>query len=265
MDENRQELLAIGADDFIGKPFQEAELFHKIQTHLGVEFLYAEELADRGRRRRWPNSQPESVACLPQDLIHLMRDAVIAADLDQLLAKVEDVEAIAPDIARGLRALAEQFEYQKLLDLFGPERPSAKGLAPRPRRFVPSRNFAGEARSSSNGFCASRRLIAIALTIRSIALPGKVEHVCKRKPPNLATGKSVMPRPAVGEMPVAGPASILVVDDVSANLRVLTGMLKDRGYKVRPVPSGELALLAARKDPPGPDSAGHQYAGNERL
>src|SRR5580704_15900034 len=27
-------------------------------------------------------------------------------------------------------------------------------------------------------------------------------------------------------------------------------MLKDRGYKVRPVPSGKLALLAARRDPP---------------
>src|SRR5689334_22076553 len=27
-------------------------------------------------------------------------------------------------------------------------------------------------------------------------------------------------------------------------------MLKDRGYKVRPVPSGKLALLAAEHDPP---------------
>src|SRR4029079_19553203 len=27
-------------------------------------------------------------------------------------------------------------------------------------------------------------------------------------------------------------------------------MLKDRGYKARPVPSGKLALLAARKEPP---------------
>ncbi len=44
--------------------------------------------------------------------------------------------------------------------------------------------------------------------------------------------------------------SILVVDDTSANLQVLAGMLKDRGYKVRPVPSGKLALLAARRDPP---------------
>jgi len=62
------------------------------------------------------------------------------------------------------------------------------------------------------------------------------------------------------------PASILVVDDTPANLQVLAGMLKDRGYKVRPVPSGKLALQAARCDPPDlilldinmPDMNGYQ-------
>jgi phosphoserine phosphatase RsbU/P len=55
------------------------------------------------------------------------------------------------------------------------------------------------------------------------------------------------------ETPKSGaghPASILVVDDTPANLQVLAGMLKDRGYKVRPAPSGKLALLAAQRDPP---------------
>jgi sigma-B regulation protein RsbU (phosphoserine phosphatase) len=46
------------------------------------------------------------------------------------------------------------------------------------------------------------------------------------------------------------PADILVVDDTPANLQVLSGMLKDRGYRVRPVPGGKLALAAARRDPP---------------
>ena len=46
------------------------------------------------------------------------------------------------------------------------------------------------------------------------------------------------------------PSSILAVDDTPANLQVLAGMLKDRGYKVRPVPSGKLALQAAGRDPP---------------
>jgi phosphoserine phosphatase RsbU/P len=49
---------------------------------------------------------------------------------------------------------------------------------------------------------------------------------------------------------VVGTASILVVDDAPTNLQVLSGMLKDRGYKARPVPSGKLALQAARSDPP---------------
>ena len=46
------------------------------------------------------------------------------------------------------------------------------------------------------------------------------------------------------------PASILIVDDTPANLQVLGGMLKERGYRVRPAPGGKLALLAARRDPP---------------
>jgi len=50
-----------------------------------------------------------------------MRDAVITADLDQLLAKIDLVEARDPRIAKGLRRLAEGFQYQKLLDLFNTE------------------------------------------------------------------------------------------------------------------------------------------------
>ncbi|MGA2468710.1 MAG: hypothetical protein ABSH06_30770, partial [Thermodesulfobacteriota bacterium] len=33
--------------------------------------------------------------------------------------------------------------------------------------------------------------------------------------------------------------NVIVVDDTPANLQLLTGMLKERGYKVRPVPSGK--------------------------
>lgn len=43
---------------------------------------------------------------------------------------------------------------------------------------------------------------------------------------------------------------ILVVDDTPANLRLLAQMLSARGYKVRPVPSGLLALDAAHAAPP---------------
>jgi CheY-like chemotaxis protein/anti-sigma regulatory factor (Ser/Thr protein kinase) len=116
MDENRQELLKIGADDFISKPFREIELFHKIHAHLGVEYVYAEQLKATGQEEA-AELTPESLAGWPKHLIDPMREAVLTADLDQLLAKIQEVEARDPRIAQALRRLAEGFQYQKLLDL----------------------------------------------------------------------------------------------------------------------------------------------------
>lgn len=43
---------------------------------------------------------------------------------------------------------------------------------------------------------------------------------------------------------------ILAIDDTPANLQLLAGMLKERGYRVRPVPNGKLGIQAAKKEPP---------------
>ena len=44
--------------------------------------------------------------------------------------------------------------------------------------------------------------------------------------------------------------NILIVDDVPANLQMLTDLLKAKDYRVRPVPSGELALATAGREVP---------------
>jgi PAS domain S-box-containing protein len=124
MDENRQQLMDIGADDFISKPFREVELFQKIHTHIGVEYVYAEH-SPAAILEESTELTPQSLAGWPQDLIDPMRDAVITADLDQLLAKIQEVEARDPHIAKALRGLAEGYQYQKLLDLFRVEAPIA--------------------------------------------------------------------------------------------------------------------------------------------
>jgi PleD family two-component response regulator len=45
-------------------------------------------------------------------------------------------------------------------------------------------------------------------------------------------------------------ANILVVDDTPANLNVLSSILTQQGYKVRPANSGELALMVTQHAPP---------------
>lgn len=44
--------------------------------------------------------------------------------------------------------------------------------------------------------------------------------------------------------------TVMIVDDMPANLRLLEKMLKDRGYRVRPFPRGTMALKSAINDPP---------------
>ena len=48
----------------------------------------------------------------------------------------------------------------------------------------------------------------------------------------------------------APKADILIVDDTPANLHLLSRMLAEQGYRVRPVPDGALALAATRAEAP---------------
>lgn len=44
--------------------------------------------------------------------------------------------------------------------------------------------------------------------------------------------------------------SIVIVDDLPDNLRLLSSILKEKGYRVRPAPSGRAALATIFKEPP---------------
>ncbi|QVL34062.1 PAS domain S-box protein [Telmatocola sphagniphila] len=120
MDENRQQLMEIGADDFIGKPFRAGDLFQKIHAQVGVEYIYATDLvSDSSEQSAELNFS--SLAGWPPELISSLREAVITADFDRLLEKIGEGDSLDPDTSQQLRRLAESFQYQKLLDLFGTE------------------------------------------------------------------------------------------------------------------------------------------------
>lgn len=77
--------------------------------------------------------------------------------------------------------------------------------------------------------------------------------------------------------PAESRGNIMAVDDNPANLRLLEGMLRQRGYQVRSFPRGRLALAAAAENPPElilldinmPEMTGYEVCerlkSNERL
>jgi response regulator RpfG family c-di-GMP phosphodiesterase len=117
-DEDRKIALEIGADDFLGKPFREEVLLEKIRMLLAVEYVYADEPSalkpEKDAAGELLNAQ---VAALPETLITQFRAAIFAADLDRMLELIHQMEEQDVNVARRMRTLAEDFDYQKLLEL----------------------------------------------------------------------------------------------------------------------------------------------------
>ena len=117
-EESRRAILAAGAADLLGKPMEESLLFDKMQRHLKVKFIYESEAAGPAAGEAVPPVfHPEWVATLPAALRAEMRDAIANGDLAGFERQLQAVAAHDPALARFLRPLAEQYDYDRLLRL----------------------------------------------------------------------------------------------------------------------------------------------------
>jgi PAS domain S-box-containing protein len=114
---DREEVLASGADDFVGKPVREGELLEKIEAQLGLEYLRDKEpragagaIASGAERLA-----PSALSAVPEAVLGAMREATTTCDIDRLRELIGDVEreAGAP-VANALRVLADGFDLAAL-------------------------------------------------------------------------------------------------------------------------------------------------------
>ncbi|HBF34283.1 TPA: hypothetical protein DDW35_06940 [Candidatus Sumerlaeota bacterium] len=118
--ENRQEILNLGADDFIGKPFRETEILEKMGALTGIQYEYEEPSAQPQETQSEETSlSKEHLASIPAELIAQMRDATMELDLNKLLQLLDAVAEQEPELAADLKELANAFQFDELLELLG--------------------------------------------------------------------------------------------------------------------------------------------------
>ncbi|MFO7667983.1 MAG: PAS domain S-box protein [Desulfobacterales bacterium] len=119
-EEDRQRILAAGADGFLAKPFKEKELFENIARLTGAEYLYQEE----GSTEKPPRIAEDAAemrriaAALPPDLVGQLLSAVERADLDRLNDLAGQLATDYPFFAQRIHEMAVRYQYEELIDLF---------------------------------------------------------------------------------------------------------------------------------------------------
>jgi CheY-like chemotaxis protein len=123
-EEDREQILLEGCDDFVRKPFRKDEIYDMLARYLGVRFLY--EPQPGGPR---PSAAPEAaappvaapsaqdLAALPGEWLDDLRQATTTADLDLILRLVAQIRGDNASLAEALAALAQNYEYKKILTL----------------------------------------------------------------------------------------------------------------------------------------------------
>jgi CheY-like chemotaxis protein len=116
-EEERADILAAGCDDFLRKPFHEAELFALLEKHLGVRFVDADEPAAAARSA--PAIEvaltPAALAAVPNTLLVALSQAVTNLDPAAIGRAIDAIQAYDASLAQALATLARGFEYRRIL------------------------------------------------------------------------------------------------------------------------------------------------------
>lgn len=119
-EEGRTVVLSDDCDDFIRKPFREAEIFDALHKHLGVRYIY-DEPESAPELTQIQALTPQALAGLPADWLASLEQATIECDLELILTQIEQIRDRNNSLADALTALANEFLFNQILDLIKPQ------------------------------------------------------------------------------------------------------------------------------------------------
>ncbi len=119
-EEDRAAVLGAGCDGFLRKPVREDQILDAIRGHLAVRYEYEEEATASTTRlaeRLDTAALGRRMGTLTTAQREALRQAAVELRPDALLATVEGVAGKDAELARELRALVDDFEFARIIDL----------------------------------------------------------------------------------------------------------------------------------------------------
>jgi signal transduction histidine kinase/CheY-like chemotaxis protein len=112
--EDREQMLAAGADDFVLKPIRFGTIYDCMTKHLGVRFVSDTLPASAAVESRIDLNR-EALMALPSSLRIELVDALVSLDADRIAGTIRCVAELNPALASALEHRAAQFQYTIML------------------------------------------------------------------------------------------------------------------------------------------------------
>ena len=109
----RDAVLAAGLDEFLRKPYRTEEIFDCMARHLGVRYVYVEDLPRRESALSLP---PEPLVALPQELREQLAEALVRLDVGPIAAAIGRVSEYDAALGSLLVRYADQSAYSPILE-----------------------------------------------------------------------------------------------------------------------------------------------------
>jgi len=125
LEEKRAAVMSAGCDDFIRKPFKDAEIFDVIQRYLGVQFVYEDAEEDTlMETAAMTNSLSLSSflslskgTALPSDLLTELEQAATDGDSEKLYQTIAGIRQHDAVLAEELTRLTDDFAFDAILNI----------------------------------------------------------------------------------------------------------------------------------------------------
>lgn len=119
LEEERAVVVATGCDDFMRKPFREAEIFDMMHKHIGVRYIYEESNSQAASlaKREDRVLTATAIAKLPTELVADLKHAILSVDLKLIAHEIEKIRLLDGALGEAISGCIENFEYERILRL----------------------------------------------------------------------------------------------------------------------------------------------------
>ncbi|MCX6133291.1 MAG: ATP-binding protein [Ignavibacteriales bacterium] len=111
--EEREDIIAAGCDDFVGKPYREHEIFEVMAKHVGLQYVYEEKLVEDAGGALPPDGEMDLRSIDPEMRAEL-DGAVTSTDALKITELADRLCVQNPAAATRLRTCAKNFDYDTI-------------------------------------------------------------------------------------------------------------------------------------------------------